>query len=67
MPDPLLQRSDMSLFNKKPLVFNNKQWTTATPIVCIKSEFFKTNITNHTNFSVDINLKIDKAHHVSLI
>uniref|UniRef100_A0A0A9CWJ1 DNA-directed RNA polymerase II subunit, putative n=1 Tax=Arundo donax TaxID=35708 RepID=A0A0A9CWJ1_ARUDO len=53
---PLLQCSDMHLLNKQPLVLNNKQWTTAASIIRIESKFFKTNITNHTNFSVDINL-----------
>jgi hypothetical protein len=58
MSDPLLQGSDMRLLDEQPLALNNKQWTTAASIIRVESKFFKTDITHHTNFSVDINLEM---------
>jgi len=58
MSGPLLQSSDMRLLDEQPLTLNIKQWTTAASIIHAESKFFKTDMTNHANFSVDINLKM---------
>ena len=58
MPDPLLQSSDMCLLNEQLLALNNKQWTTTASIIREESKLCKTDITDHTSFSVDINRKM---------
>lgn len=42
--------------SNEQFVANNKQWMTTTSKIRVESKFLKTDMANHTNFSVYINL-----------
>jgi hypothetical protein len=44
--------------SNEQFVANNKQWMTTTSKIRVESKFLKTDMANHTNFSVYINLKM---------